>query len=92
MREPLAVREGRDPVLAAVQEKDRGVHLRRVEPPRGDIGQLVVHLPVPAAFEGLPGDGAQPGPRALRSGLICHRELRLTAAALGGVSPCVRRS
>ena len=57
-------------------------HLRRVEPPRGDIGQLVVHLPVPATFEGLPGDGAQPGPHALTQLLEPHR-LRGRERAIG---------
>lgn len=74
-REPSAVRAGRDPVLAPVQEQGRRPYLPGVEPPRGDIGQVVIHHPAQAALQGLFGDIAQPGPRTGEGGPICRGEL-----------------
>src|SRR5688572_24740623 len=42
-REPLAVRAGHYPIPATVQEQSRGDHLRGVESPRGDEGEVVVY-------------------------------------------------
>ena len=75
LRQPPAVRDGRDPVLAAVQEQRWRADLSEVEPPGGDVGQLVVHLPVRAALQGLPGYRPQPGPGALDGGVVCRGEL-----------------
>ena len=58
-REPLAVRAWHHPIPATVQQEDRRNYLRRVGPPRGDVGQVVVYEP--------PGPASTAGPTTLFS-------------------------
>jgi hypothetical protein len=73
--QPAGVRAGHDAVLAALQVQDRRAYLAGIEAPGGDVGQVVVDRPADAAFDGLPGDLAQPGPGARQRGVIGRGEL-----------------
>src|SRR3984885_14845343 len=73
--QPFGLRAGHDAVLAALQVQDRRAYLAGIEAPGGDVGQVVVDRPADAAFDGLPGNLAQPGPGTRERGVIGRREL-----------------
>src|SRR5207302_7982066 len=70
-REPLAMRAGHYPILAAMQDENRPADLPRLKPPAAHIRQVVIHHSARrSALRRHHGDAAEPGPLARKSSVI----------------------
>ena len=72
--EPFAVRAGYDPVPATVHQQGRSDYPRRIEPPRCNVGEIVVYQSDWAVLHRRTDDAYETGPLAFERGDIGRNE------------------